>query len=340
MPIFSKDIGIDLGTANTLIYVKDKGIIINEPSVVAYDKEKNRVIAVGNEAKAMFGRAPREIAVIKPLRDGVIANFGMAEEMLRHFILKALRKTSLIGPRIVIGVPSEATEVEKRAVEDVALKAGARQAYVIEEAIAAAIGASLPISEPTGSMIVDIGGGTTEIAVVSLGGIVTSRSLAVAGNQMDFAIMNAIRKEYNLLIGDSSAEEIKIQIGSALPYDFENPISIKGRDLVSGLPKTVLISPEMVRNAIAESVNSILDAIVQTLERTPPELSSDVILNGIFLSGGGANLRNLDKLITMETGIKTYVAENAAECAALGTGIVLDEMRAWHKVVVSYKKRA
>ena len=324
MSLFSKDVGIDLGTANTLVYMKGKGIIMREPSVVAVDTKNDEVRCVGAEAKAVIGRTPGSIVAVRPLKDGVIADFDITANMLENFLKKACGNSMFSRPRVVICIPSGVTEVERRAVREATLKAGARQVSVIEEPMAAAIGAGLPISEPTGSMIVDIGGGTAEIAVISLGGIVASRSVRMAGDMFDQAIIAFIKRKYNLLIGERTAEQIKIEIGSACPQDPETSMEIKGRNLVDGLPKDILIRSEEVREAMSESLLRIVDAIKDTLECTPPELSSDIIDRGIMLSGGGALLRGLDTLIQNETGIDVHIAEAPLDCVALGAGAVLD----------------
>ena len=324
MSLFSKDVGIDLGTANTLVYMKGKGIIMREPSVVAVDTKSDEVRCVGAEAKAVIGRTPGSIVAVRPLKDGVIADFDITANMLETFLKKACGNSMFSRPRVVICIPSGVTEVERRAVREAALKAGARQVSVIEEPMAAAIGAGLPISEPTGSMIVDIGGGTAEVAVISLSGIVSSRSVRCAGDTLDQSIIAFIKRKYNLLVGERTAEQIKIEIGSACPQDPETSMEIKGRNLVDGLPKDILIRSEEVREAMSESLLRIVDAIKDTLECTPPELSSDIIDRGIMLSGGGALLRGLDTLIQNETGIDVHIAEAPLDCVALGAGAVLD----------------
>ena len=324
--LFSQDIGIDLGTANTLVFVKGKGIVIREPSVVAINVSAKpaKVVAVGNQAKEMIGRTPGSITAMRPLRDGVLADFDITAEMLKRFIQKALNGTFFAKARVVICIPSGVTEVERRNVHDVAIEAGARYVSLIEEPMAAAIGAGLPVSEAIGSMVVDIGGGTAEVAVISLGDIVTSRSVRAAGDTLDAAIVQYIKKKYNLLIGDRTAEDIKIKIGSACPYEGEGKMEVKGRNLVDGLPKNVTVTSEEIREAINDPVNQILDAVRETLEKTPPELSSDIIDNGIMLTGGGALLRGLDKRISEETGMPVNVADNALDCVADGTGIYLE----------------
>ncbi len=323
---FTTGIGIDLGTANTLVYVCGKGIILNEPSVVAVDVETGRVVAVGEEAKRMVGRTPSNIRAVRPLRDGVIADFDITEQMLHHFIRRALQRSLALPPRIVIGVPSGITEVERRAVEEAARRAGAWDIQLIDEPMAAAIGAGLPVAEPTGNMIVDIGGGTTEIAVISLGGICTQRSMRVAGEEIDQAIAAYVRQEFNMSIGDATAEQVKIQIGSAFPQPEETQMEIRGKDLLTGLPKAVTIRSEQVREAIAEPVAAIVDLVKETLDATPPELAADVMNRGIVLAGGGALLRGLDQLVSAETDIPVYVAEDPMTCVVLGTAKYLEEL--------------
>lgn len=331
---FSRDLGIDLGTANSLVYVKSEGIVLREPSVVAIEKTSGKVLAIGNEAKKMLGRTPGNIVAVRPMRDGVIADFEITELMLRSFIQKVMNKYSFIKPRIVVGVPSGITGVEKRAVLDAAMNAGARQAFLIEEPMAAAIGSNLPISDPAGSMIIDIGGGTTEVAVISLGGIVVSKSIRVAGDEMDEAIVAHCRKNYNLLIGERTAEQIKIDIGSAYPFEEESSMEIRGRDLVTGLPKTFSITSAEVRDALMDPVNTIVDAIRLTLEKTPPELSADIMDRGIVMAGGGSLLRGLDKYISQETDMSVYVVDDPLSCVAYGTGKVLDELEILKKLLV------
>ncbi|MCX5803058.1 MAG: rod shape-determining protein [Proteobacteria bacterium] len=328
---FSKDLAIDLGTANTLVYVKGKGIVSNEPSVVAIHKDARgvkKVIAVGEEAKKMLGRTPGNIVAIRPLKDGVIADFEITEAMLKYFIRKIHNKKSYARPRIVISVPSGITPVEKRAVKESAESAGAREVYLIEEPMAAAIGVGLPITEPSGNMIVDIGGGTTEVAVISLAGIVYCNSVRVAGDKIDEAIIQYVKRKYNLLIGERTAELIKITIGSAYPFQNEEELTteVKGRDLVGGIPKTLEISSKEIREAIAEPVNSIIEAVRIALERTPPELASDIVDKGIVISGGGALLKNLDLLIKEVTRLPVIIAENPLTAVVEGAGKVLDEM--------------
>ena len=324
--MFNKDIGIDLGTANTLVYLRGKGIVMREPSVVAVDTKTDDVRGVGQEAKAMIGRTPGNIVAVRPLKDGVIADYDITANMLSYFIKRVCGSNKFFGPRVVICIPSGVTEVERRAVREASLRAGARQVSIIEEPMAAAIGAGLPISEPTGSMIVDIGGGTSEVAVISLGGIVASRSVRVGGDEFDQAISAYITRTYTLLIGERTAEDIKIQIGSAYPLEEETTLEIKGRNLVDGLPKNITIGSEEIREALSESLYKVVDAVKETLERTPPELSADIIDHGITLSGGGALLRGLDQLISNETGIDVHVAETPLDCVALGSGAVLDHL--------------
>ncbi|GAA0124307.1 rod shape-determining protein [Clostridium sp. CTA-19] len=323
----SRDMGIDLGTANTLVYVKGKGIVLREPSVVAINKKTNKVLAVGEEAKQMIGRTPGNIVAIRPMRDGVIADFDVTEKMLRSFIEKAGAKNGFKSPRIVVCFPSGVTEVEKRAIEEATKSAGARFACLLEEPMAAAIGAGLPVNEPTGSMVVDIGGGTTEVAIISLGGIVTSKSLRVAGDELDKAIIAYIKKEYNLMIGERTAEAVKIELGSAFDLGEEDKhMEIKGRDLVSGLPKVIEISESEVREALKEPVASIIDSIKTTLEKTPPELAADIMDKGIMLTGGGAMLKGLDALINHETHMPVKAAEIPLDCVAIGAGKALDNL--------------
>jgi rod shape-determining protein MreB len=327
--LLSNDLAIDLGTASTLVYVKGKGIVANEPSVVAIRKDVGgkKILAVGNEAKKMLGRTPANIIAIRPMKDGVIADFDVTEAMLKHFIQKVHHRKRLIRPRIIVSVPSGITPVEKRAVRESAELAGAREIYLIEEPMAAAIGAGLPVSEPVGSMIVDIGGGTTEVAVISLSGIVYSQSVRTAGDKMDEAIVQYVKRKYNLLIGERTAELIKITIGTAYQDDTEiKTVDVKGRDMVTGIPKTMEISSEEVMEAIAEPVNTIVEAVKIALERTPPELASDIVDRGIVLAGGGALLRNLDKLLREETGLPIIVAESPLTAVVMGSGMALDEL--------------
>ena len=321
-----RDIGIDLGTANTLVYVKSKGIVVNEPSVVAINKDTGEVVAVGTLAKQMLGRTPENIVAIRPLKDGVIADFDVTQVMLKYFINKALEKSGFSRPRVVICVPSGVTDVEKMAIEEATVQAGAREAYLIEEPMAAAFGSSLPVEEATGSMICDIGGGTSEVAVISLGGIVNSKTLRMAGDTMNEAIVNYVRREYNVLIGEPTAERIKIEIGSAMPLTLEESCEVCGRDLSTGLPKYITITSFDVREAISECISAIVDAIKLTLEDTPPELSADIIDRGIVLTGGGALIRGLDDLIKRETGMDVIIADNPLESVVAGAGLVINEI--------------
>ncbi|MBD2870452.1 rod shape-determining protein [Paenibacillus arenilitoris] len=325
---FSKDLGIDLGTANTLVFVKGKGIVVREPSVVALRTDTKTIEAVGEHAKKMIGRTPGNIRAVRPMKDGVIADFETTATMIKYFIRQAQKQKSLFPrhPNVMVCVPSGITAVEKRAVEDATKQAGAREAYTIEEPFAAAIGADLPVWEPTGSMVVDIGGGTTEVAVISLGGIVTARSIRVAGDEMDEAVTQYIKKQYNLMIGERTAEQLKMEIGSALPLDHPETIEIRGRDLVTGLPKTLAITSDEITEALGDTVNAIVDAVKVTLEKCPPELSADIMDRGIVLTGGGALLRNLDKLLQRETGMPVIVADNPLDCVAIGTGRSLDNI--------------
>lgn len=317
---FSKDVAIDLGTANTLVCVKGKGIVMREPSVVALDSQSESVIAVGKEAKDMIGRTPDSIRAVRPLKDGVIADFDVTAAMLKHFIRRAVKPGLFSKPRIIICMPSGVTEVERNAVEDAAVQAGGKQVQLIEEPMAAAIGAGLPVDEPVGSLVVDIGGGTSEVAVISLGDIVTSCSVRVAGDKFDEAIINFVKREYNLIIGERTAETIKISIGSAFPYEDEKSMLVKGRNIVDGLPKDVTISAEEVRDALAEPLMTIVEAIKSTLENTPPELAADIIDSGIMLTGGGALLRGIDMLVMQQTGMPVHIATKPLECVAVGAG--------------------
>ena len=330
--LFSNDIGIDLGTANSLVYVKDRGIVLREPSVVAIQTGTNRVLAVGNEAKRMLGRTPGNITAIRPMKDGVIADFEITEAMLRYFIRKVQSNRIMVRPRIIISVPSGITEVEKRAVKDSATHAGAREVYLIEEPMAAAIGVGLPVQEPAGNMIVDIGGGTTEVALISLAGIVFSRSVRVGGDEMDEAIIQYMKRVYNLMIGERTAEQIKISIGSAYPLPEETSMEVKGRDLVAGLPKTLTLTTEEVREALHEPISTIVEAVRFTLERSPPELSADLVDRGMVLAGGGALLRGIDKLLAEQTGLPVHVADDPLSAVAEGTGMVLHELKFLRKV--------
>ncbi|MBZ4655744.1 MAG: cell shape determining protein MreB/Mrl family [Thermoanaerobacter sp.] len=330
---FSRDIGIDLGTATTLVYVQGKGIVLREPSVVAMRTDSKAILAVGEEAKKMVGRTPGNIIAIRPMRDGVIADFDITKAMLDHFISKVNPRKGLFRPRVIVGIPSGVTEVEKRAVIEAALQAGTKEAHTVEEPMAAAIGAGLPVEEPTGSMVVDIGGGTTDVAVISLGGIVTSKSLRVGGDEMDEAIINYIKREYNLMIGERTAEEIKIQIGSAFPKPKEETMDIRGRDLVSGLPKTLKITSTEILEALKDPISSIIEAIKMTLEKTPPELAADIMDRGIMLTGGGALLSGIDKLIREETGMPVQIADQPTDCVALGAGKILEESSLFRRVL-------
>lgn len=329
----ANDIGIDLGTANTLVYLKDHGIVLREPSVVAVKSGSNEVVAVGDDAKRMLGRTPGGITAIRPLKDGVIADFRVTEAMLRHFIRKVQGgRRPMRGPRVVVAVPSGITEVEKRAVKESAEQAGAREVYLIEEPMAAAIGVGLPVQEAAGNMIVDIGGGTTEVAIISLSGIVYSRSVRVAGDELDDSIINYMKRAYNLMIGERTAEEIKLRIGSAFPLGKETTMEVKGRDMVAGLPKTITITSQEVREAMLEPLNAIIDAVRTTLERCPPELSADLVDRGIMLAGGGALLRGLDKLLQEETALPVHVAEDPLSAVGEGAGRVLNELEFLRKV--------
>jgi len=325
---FTRDLGIDLGTANTLVYMKGKGIVVREPSVVALRTDTKKIEAVGSDAKKMIGRTPGNIVAIRPMKDGVIADFETTATMIKYFIRLAQKPRSMFPrhPDVMVCVPSGITAVEKRAVEDATKQAGAREAYIIEEPFAAAIGADLPVWEPTGSMVVDIGGGTTEVAVISLGGIVTSKSIRIAGDEMDDAIISYIKRLYNLMIGERTSEQLKMEIGSAMPLDRVESIEIRGRDLVTGLPKTLAITSDEITEALSDTVNSIIEAVKATLERCPPELSADIMDRGIVLTGGGALLRNLDKMLARETGMPVLVADNPLDCVAIGTGRALDNI--------------
>ncbi|SDF21194.1 rod shape-determining protein [Sporolituus thermophilus] len=334
----ARDMGIDLGTANTLVHVKGKGIVLREPSVVAIQRDTGEVLAVGEEAKQMIGRTPGNIIAIRPLKDGVIADFDVTQAMLKYFIRKAMDTRSFIRPRVVVGVPSGVTEVEKRAVIDATIQAGAREAYLIEEPMAAAIGAGLPVHEPTGNMVVDIGGGTTEVAVISLGGIVTSRSIRIGGDELDEAIIQYIKRTYNLMIGERTAEEIKISIGSAIVPPADETMEIRGRDLVTGLPKTLPIRATEIQRALSEPVFGIIEAVKVTLEKTPPELAADIMDRGIVMTGGGSLLRGLDTLLNKETGMPVHIAEDALSCVALGTGKALESIDLLKRVLMSPKK--
>jgi rod shape-determining protein MreB len=333
--MFSNDLAVDLGTANTLVYVRGEGIVLNEPSIVAIHQKDHSVLAVGRQAKAMLGRTPGSILAIRPLKDGVIADFDVTEKMLHYFINTVHRRRTLVRPRIVIGVPSGITQVEKRAVRDSAMQAGAREVYLIEEPMAAAIGAGLPIEEPGGNMIVDIGGGTTEVAVISLSGIVYSKSVRIAGDEMDEAIVQYIKKHYNLLVGERRAEEIKINLGGAYPTGVERrTMDVKGRDLIDGIPKTITVTDEEIREALRETVMTIVETVRTCLERTPPELAADIVDKGIVITGGGGLLRGLDQLLRQETSLPVIAADDPLSCVALGTGKVLDELDLLKKIAI------
>jgi rod shape-determining protein MreB len=337
--LLSNDIGIDLGTANTLVYAKEKGIVLREPSVVAVYSTTRKVCAVGNEAKRMLGRTPGHISALRPMKDGVIADFEITEAMLRYFINKVHDNMKFVPPRVVVAVPSGITEVEKRAVKESAINAGARDVIIIEEPMAAAIGVGLPIEEPSANMIVDIGGGTTEVAIISLSGLVYTRSIRVGGDELDNAIVNYMKRAYNLLIGHRTAEEIKIRIGSAFPIDFgEISMDVKGRDSVAGLPKTIHITSQEIREAIGETIQAIIDLVRNALERCPPELSADLVDRGLVLAGGGANIRGLDRLLSDATGLSVIVAEDPLSAVVNGTGMVLQDLQ-WlqREVVANYK---
>jgi rod shape-determining protein MreB and related proteins len=332
LSFLSSDLAIDLGTANTLVYAKGKGIVVSEPSIVAVNRVTGKVEAVGKDAKEMLGRTPGNIVAIRPMKDGVIADFEITEKMLSYFIRRAHNRNTLVRPRIIIGIPSEVTQVEKRAVKDSALKAKASEVYLVDQAMAAAIGAGLPITEPSGNMVVDIGGGTTDIAVISLAGIVYSKSVRVAGNEMDESVIQYIKKKYNLLIGERTSEQIKQEIGSAYPLDEPLTMEIKGRDLIEGIPKTLTITDAEIREALAEPISLIVDAVRVALERTPPELSADIVDRGIVLTGGGSLLKNLDKLLREETGLPVSVAEDPLSSVVLGTGKMLSDFDLLRKI--------
>ena len=332
--MFSSDLAVDLGTASTLIYVKGRGVVSSEPSVVAINSNTREILAIGQEAKNMLGRTPANISAVRPMKDGVIADYDTTEKMIRYFILKVHNRKSLVRPRMVICIPSGVTQVEKRAVKDSAIQAGAREVYLIEEPMAAAIGAGLPIQEPSGNMVVDIGGGTTEVAVISLSGIVYANSVRVGGDEMDDNIVNYIKRQYNLLIGTATAEDLKIKLGSAFPLENEIKTEIKGRDLVTGIPKTIEISDSEIREALKESIGKIVDAVRIALEQTPPELSADIVDRGIVLTGGGALLKNLDKRLSHETGLPIIVSDDPLKAVALGSGKVLDDLELLKKVAV------
>ena len=333
--LFSNDLAIDLGTANTLVYVRGKGIVVSEPSIIAVNQRTGKVEAVGKEAKEMFGRTPGNIIVIRPMKDGVIADFEHTEKMLDHFIKKAHNRSLGVRPRIVIGVPSQITQVEKRAVKDSAYRAKASKVYLVEQAMMAALGAGLPVTEPTGSMVVDIGGGTTDVAVISMAGIVYSRSVRVAGNKMDEDIVQYIKRKYNLLVGERTAEDIKINVGSAFPLEEELTMEVKGRDLVEGIPKTLVISDEEIREALSETVSDIIEAVRLALEQTPPELSADIVNKGIVLTGGGSLLKNLDKRLREETGLPVSMADDPLATVVLGTGKMLNDFNLLRKISIA-----
>lgn len=335
----SKDVGIDLGTANILVTVKGRGIVLNEPSVVAIDKKTGDILATGREAKEMLGKTPEDIEAIRPLKDGVIADFTATRLLLRNLLQKVCKRYSLGKPRVVVGVPSGITEVEERAVEESVMQAGAREVYLIEEPMAAAIGASLEIAEPSGNIIVDIGGGTTEVAVISLGGIVESNSLRIAGDELDEDIINYIKHEMNLAIGETTAENIKKEIGCALPLMTEEKMKVKGRDLSTGLPRDVEITSKQIEEALSESISKIVEVIKITLEKTPPELASDIVEKGIVLAGGGALIKNLDKLISQETGMPAYVADEPLECVVRGTAKTLENIEKLKNVLINSRRR-
>ncbi len=331
----SKDIGIDLGTANLLVALKGKGIVLKEPSVVAINKRTGNIVATGTEAKEMLGRTPEQISAVRPMKDGVIADFTATQLMLKNIIAKVGKRYNIGKPRVVVGVPSGITEVEERAVEEAVMQAGAKEVYLIEEPMAAAIGASLDVGEPSGNIIVDIGGGTTEVAVISLGGIVVSHSLRVAGDELDEDIVNYIKREMNLAIGETTAEQIKIQLGCAMPLMTEESMEIRGRDLSTGLPKNVTITSAQVEEAMKESISKIVEIVKMTLEKTPPELAADIMEKGIVLAGGGALIKNLDKLISQETGMPVYVADEPLDCVVRGAGKVLEDIERLGRVLVN-----
>ena len=342
MELFSfkgKDIGIDLGTANTLVMLRGKGVILNEPSVVAIDRQTHEILATGREAKEMLGRTPERIKAVRPLKDGVIADFTATQLMLKNIMNKVCQRYNAGKPRVVVGVPSGITEVEERAVEETVLRAGAKEVYLIDEPMAAAIGANMDVAEPSGNIIVDIGGGTTEVAVISLGGIVVSKSLRTAGDELDEDIVNYVKKEMGLAIGDTTAEEIKKEIGCAMPLVTELSMEVKGRDMTTGLPRNIVITSSQVEEAIRESIYEIVDVVKQTLEKTPPELASDIVEKGIIISGGGALIRNFDKLLSQATEMPVYVAENPLECVVRGTGKTLEDLEKLKEVLINSRKR-
>ncbi len=335
----SKDIGIDLGTANTLVTLKGKGVILKEPSVVAIDRRSGNILATGYEAKEMLGRTPETIKAVRPLKDGVIADFTATQLMLKNIVSKVCQRYNAGRPRVVVGVPSGITEVEERAVEESVLRAGAKEVYLIEEPMAAAIGANLDVAEPTGNIIVDIGGGTTEVAVISLGGVVISNSLRTAGDELDEDIVNYIKREMGLAIGETTAEEIKKEIGCALPLMTEASMEVRGRDLGNGLPRNVIVTSTQIEEAMKDSINEIVEVVKTTLEKTPPELASDIVEKGIVLAGGGALIRNLDKLLSQKTGMPVYIAENPLECVVKGTGKTLEDLERLKTVLINARKR-
>ena len=339
LSFLGRDMAVDLGTANTLVYVRGRGIVLNEPSVVAINTNTGKIVAVGIEAKRMIGRTPGNIVAVRPLKDGVIADFDVTERMLRYFIQKVHKRRHFAKPRIVVAVPSGITGVEQRAVKEAGYQAGARRVYIIEEPMAAAIGAGLPVHEPTGNMVVDIGGGTTEVAIISLGGIVTSQSIRVGGDELDQAIISYAKKEYSLMLGERTAEEIKMAIGSAYPSEDEPHAEIRGRDLVSGLPKTIVISAEEIRRAIEEPVNSVVDAVKTTLDKCPPELSGDIMDRGIALTGGGALLKNIDERLREETGMPIHMVDNPLDSVVLGSGKCVEDFEALRQVLVPEPRR-
>lgn len=335
----SKDIGVDLGTANVLVTIKGRGIVLKEPSVVAIDKKNGNILAVGTEAKEMLGRTPTEIKAVRPLKDGVIADFTATQLMLKEILNKVCKRYNAKRPRVVVGVPSGITEVEERAVEESVIQAGAKEVYLIEEPMAAAIGSSLDVAEPSGNIIVDIGGGTTEVAVISLGGIVISNSIRIAGDELDEDIVNYIKKEFNVLIGETTAEEIKKEMGCALPLMTEINMNVKGLDLTTGLPRTIEITSVQIEEAMKESIRKIIDIIKITLEKTPPELASDIMEKGIILAGGGALIKNLDKMLSIETGMPVYVAEDALDCVVKGCGKILEDIEKLRSVLIDSRRR-
>jgi rod shape-determining protein MreB and related proteins len=339
LSFLGRDMAVDLGTANTLVYVRGRGIVLNEPSVVAINTNTGKIVAVGIEAKRMIGRTPGNIVAVRPLKDGVIADFDVTERMLRYFIQKVHKRRHFAKPRIVVAVPSGITGVEQRAVKEAGYQAGARRVYIIEEPMAAAIGAGLPVHEPTGNMVVDISGGTTEVAIISLGGIVTSQSIRVGGDELDQAIISYAKKEYSLMLGERTSEEIKMAIGSAYPFEDEPHAEIRGRDLVSGLPKTVVISAEEIRRAIEEPVNTVVDAVKTTLDKCPPELSGDIMDRGIALTGGGALLKNIDERLREETGMPIHMVDNPLDSVVLGSGKCVEDFEALRQVLVPEPRR-